>query len=178
MDIYISAVLSAIIIAIIIVIVSYIWYRFGTWTQFSFKINELPEWVAVPKDGKSIRFRNCKFSVSVGSDTSDNPEMSKKEGSRDVTNILNAMAKQSTGTSMSLVRPLNPFSFTIVGFNDPNSMGINFPSKEHNRWCLAKKSCTTDSDCGGARGSCTSSKYCVNCFGEHTVTLTGEYRVL
>ena len=106
--------------------------------------------------------------------------MSKKEASRDVTNILNLMAKQYVGgNTLTLARPLNPFSFTIVGFNDTNAMTNIDLSKEKTRWCPVKQSCVSDTDCiGGASGSCMDSGYCVNCDGMNTATLTGEYRVV
>jgi len=179
MDIYTSAVLSAIIIALLFVIASYIWYHFSTWTQFSFKNRDLPEW-ATSTGASRLRFRNCKFNVSVGIDVPNNSsDLPAVESSLDVTNILNAMAKQSTsGITLKLARPLNPFSFTIVGFNDPKSMASASSNWASTRWCATNWPCTHGIDCDRMPDLCPSNGGCVHCYGVNNVTLTGEYRVV
>ena len=105
---------SALIIIIILLVAAYIWYNFIGWTEFNATTGDQPIWkpdVAISR----LRFKDCIFTVTRSDGVSQ---------SLDVSQVLNGMVvafKNSTldvAEPLKLVRPLNPFSFVIAGFND------------------------------------------------------------
>jgi hypothetical protein len=99
-------------------------------------------------DVSRLRFRNCVFTVKRGDGVTK---------THDVTAVLNGMAVAYKGgynnpQMLTLVRPLNPFSFVIPGFNDRATVAD--PSARP--WCASPPSpCAGDADCPGAMpGSC------------------------
>jgi hypothetical protein len=178
---------STVIVIIILIIAAYVWYNYIGWSGFAYKTGDRPSWL--PASGVSIsrlRFKDCIFTVT---------RADKKVSSLDVAPVLNAMAvayKTSTvgiPQTLTLTRPLNPFSFVIKGFNDRATVSDPrvYP------WCTAPPAaCTTDSDCPG--GACITAlrpilagaavtgtsvtKMCSTCPGGAVVTLTGKVRTI
>lgn len=169
-----SAVVAVIIIILIFLGVTHLWYnKSSSWQSFnaSSVTYDWPQWSSTSKNGASdLRFRNCIFTVTLGD--------GKTTQSLDVTNILNGMALQqkspvittttiTSGSSkyqptMTLVRPLNPFSFVINGFNDPTTLAnVDIGAYP---WCTA---------------NCVNSSKTPTAIANPAVsTLTGEYRTL
>ena len=172
-----AAMVAVIVIILIMIGVTRVWYNKTTsWSTFSASSANFdwPQWSSTSSKGASaLRFRNCKFTVVLGDGTTTK--------TKDVTNTLNAMAMQqqtpilssgSSGSSspapttgpmfqqsMSLVRPLNPFSFTITGFNDPTMFSDPAVINKY-PWCIT---------------------YCndgTKAAKPALVTLTGEFRTL
>ena len=169
MDLIISVVISAIIVLVLTIIAMYFWYNFTGWQQFSFQTGDNAGWTST-STASALRFKDCIFSVN----RSDGVNMT-----LDVTANLNAMAvglQGLTTSELKLSRPLNPFSFTIMGFNDKNT--VSDPTVYP--WCSAPPaSCTSDSTCpfGDKNGACSDGK-CVNCPGGATVSLIGSFRII
>ena len=119
---------AVILTSLILVMVAYAWWMRG-WTKFSFAAGAEPSW---PGPVGGLRFRDCKFQV-VRSDG--------VAGVADVTAALNSMSAaysspakgQLVPQSLSLVAPLNSFSFPIKGFNDRQT--VSDPSARP--WCTA-----------------------------------------
>jgi hypothetical protein len=95
--------------------------------------------------------------------------------------VLNGMAVAYRGGTnnpamLALIRPLNPFSFQIAGFNDRATV----PDPTVAPWCSAPPpSCQSDSGCPLAvPGACGPSGTCGTCVGGATVSLTGQWRSL
>lgn len=172
MDLFslLSAVLAVAIVVLIYVGVSHLWYNKSTsWQSFTATsaTYDWPQWSTTSVNGASdLRFRNCIFTVALADGT--------PKQTHDVTAVLNSMAVQqqspvvttiTTGgakfqPTMSLVRPLNPFSFAIPGFNDPTTLtGKDISAYP---WCIA---------------NCVSASPIKNT-APAVVTLTGEYRTL
>ncbi len=85
------------------------------WKSFNYQTNDIPTWNA--SDVSLIRFKNCIF-------TSGTQQI-------DVTSVLNSMSNAYKGgnlLSLSLDRPLNPYSFVIMGYNDSNT--IKYPTTQ------------------------------------------------
>lgn len=172
-------ILALTVTLLLLVIICFTWYHILGWTQFTFSAGDTASWT--PNGTKTIdyiRFKNCSFIVTPAGGTA------KKI---DVTKNLNNMAKAYASNpisgvkALSLVRNLNPMSFTITGLNDSltnaQSAKIISPSPV---------SCTADTDCpystnAGACGPPDSgTSYCVNgptSLGV-TVQLTGYWKTL
>lgn len=168
------------IVLIFLVVVAGTWYYILGWTAFSYKTGDMPSWA--PADNKSVidlRFKDCVFTVM------ENGTGAVLETVR-VEKVLNAMAagfgtvnaKDPTApapappATLSLVRPLNAFSFTIPGFNDPAT--VTQSELGQPPWCA-----TPPATCDVSSASC----YCVSgvgvcsqCAPGRTVTLTGYYK--
>jgi hypothetical protein len=105
-----AALVAAILIVLALTVAgAYAWHRFYGWESAEYTSGTLPEWT--PKNGKPVsmlRFRNAQFSISSPAAWID------------VTSQLNAMAVgyDDKATSMKLVAPLNPYSFTIARINE------------------------------------------------------------
>lgn len=169
------------------------------WTSFTFNKAQNASWS--PSDNKPIsklRFKDCIFTVGSTSE--------------DVTSVLNNMAQAYSDStvaknpsSLMLDRPLNSFSFTIVGFNDSNT--VSLANKSKSPWCSAPAArCNVDSDCStpavpgmcsrnivnkGAtcspncsdgetcmNGECIPRGYCAVCSGAPECSLTGYYKTI
>jgi len=112
------SVVLAVVVTITILMVMYI---FTGWTEFSYEQRDDPVWTPDKKsdglnsDVSRLRFyKDCMFTV-VRSDG--------ETASLDVRPNLNSMAIAYEGgtknpPTLMLTAPLNPFSFTIAGFND------------------------------------------------------------
>ena len=166
------AVLAATIAVIVLVVAAYCWYYATGWTEFSYATGDLPSWAPSGSSGdiSRLRFRACKFTVTMPAGAS---------GSADVTAVLNRMAiaydkATNAPAQLTLVAPLNPFSFAVPGFNDKSATATVPP------WCAATTSCGRDSDCpvkGTTTGACSmSAGVCINCTGGPSVALVGKYR--
>ena len=172
-----SAMVAVIVIILVFMGVTSLWYNdSSSWHSFSATsaTYDWPQWSSTSINGASaLRFRNCIFTVALAS----SPPV---QQTHDVTAVLNEMALQqkspvipttttiSTGSgkfqpSMSLVRPLNPFSFAIPGFNDPTTLAGTDISLYP--WCIAN--CVTPNTAGGYTNAPPA-----------VVTLTGEYRTI
>ena len=168
------ALIAALVITIILVVgAAYVWYAFFGWSGFSYGTGDSPSWLpAGQADLSRLRFKDCVFTVT----RSDG-----RVGRIDVTPNLNSMAVAYKGGSynpstLTLTRPLNPFSFVIPGFNDRSTV----PDPTVAPWCTSPPaSCTGDSGCpyGSVSGACAAGT-CVNCPGGATVTLTGRVRTI
>ena len=192
-----AAIAAALIIVLILIAAAYAWYNFTGWQAFSFTTGDKPKWVpAGGADISRLRFKNCTFTVVRG-DGVTKPY--------DVTAVLNGMAVAFEGGisnpgSLALVRPLNPFSFVIPGFND--SKTVADPTAPP--WCSSPPlACNSDADClpgkipgacnveqsGTCTPACPAGQTCVNgvcipkgfcfsCPGGASVTLTGTVRTI
>jgi hypothetical protein len=167
-----AVLLAVIVVIVILVVAAYVWYHHTGWASFSYQTGDAPFWL--PADGADLsrlRFKDVTFTVTrTGQPTT-----------RDVTAVLNGMAVAFTGgvsnpPSLTLVRPLNPFSFVIPGFNDRASV----PDPTAAPWCSAPPaSCTKDSDCPSAvAGACGPNGTCFSCPGGATATLVGRWRTI
>ena len=111
---------AAVILVVILVCAAYAWYNLVGWTAFSFATGSSPAWQATGgADVSRLRFKNCSFVVAPGG---GGPPRA-----LDATAVLNGMAVGFAGGTanppmLSLSRPLNPFSFTITGYNDKASV--------------------------------------------------------
>ena len=126
------------------------WYKWGgAWKTFTFTEGDYASWA--PDSGKMVgglRFRDVEFTIldSTGAEITG--------GSADVTTTLNAMARAFAGDDssssppvLSLVRPLNAFSFPIAGLTDPAN-GTKFISTYqtgNTPACKAETDCTPGS---------------------------------
>jgi len=112
-----AMIVALIVIIIIFVAISYGWYNFYGWKSFEFKTRNAVSWSSSTKKGiADLRFKKVIFSIKF-------PDESFQ--SKDVTNVLNGMATAYTGQpnkgTLTLDRPLNPFSFVIKGVNDKDT---------------------------------------------------------
>lgn len=110
--------LAALVVLVAVVIAAAVWYyKFG-WQSYSYSQSAgaaAPSWS--PSTGATVdrlRFRKAVFTVTP---TVGSPQ------SVDVSAVLNGMAVAYRGSTtvpaeLTLVRPLNPYSFVITGFND------------------------------------------------------------
>ena len=175
---------AAIVLFVLVISAAFIWYNFMGWTEFSYKTGESPSWQPLGgKDISRLRFKDCVFTVN----RSDG-----KVATLNATPVLNSMAvayktgtTETNPTSLTLTRPLNPFSFVITNFNDKHTV----PDPTASPWCTTPPppTCSTDADCPyKGTGSCvypqiwlTSSnpKFCTTCLGS-TVTLSGKMRTI
>jgi hypothetical protein len=181
-----SALLFATIVLIVLILsAAYAWYNFTGWTAFSYKTGDSPSWIpAKSEDISRLRFKDCVFTVT---------RTDGKVATLDADPVLNSMAVayksgsiNTNPATLTLTRPLNPFSFVITGFNDKASV----PDPTVSPWCTAPPAaCTKDSDCPyGTPGSCvpqpvvppatTALSACSTCPGGATVTLTGKVRTI
>jgi hypothetical protein len=121
MDSGLAAATSAAIILIIIACLVLLWhYSPMGWTKFSFKTSDTASWQSTDKS--RLRFKKCIFTVTLEDKTTTK--------SKDVTSILNSMAVAYSDSSsgvdvtkpLKLIKPLNPFSFVITGFNDKTAV--------------------------------------------------------
>lgn len=109
--------LALIIVLVIVLAAAFAWSRTG-WVPFSFTGGSLPGWTPTSGDISHLRFRGCAFRVNLTDGRS---------AAVNATPALNAMAvayRKRPATlalpaALVLDAPLNPFSFTIAGFNDP-----------------------------------------------------------
>lgn len=168
-----SAILLATITVMVIVIaIALMWYNFMGWTTFTNKTGDSPSWAPpAGADISKLRFKNCVFSVSRADGVIK---------TQNVDAVLNGMAVAyrngvNSPMALTLVRPLNAFSFVIPGFNDRATVSdpSGFP------WCAAPPpACTADSDCPMVvDGACTNGS-CFSCVGGATVSLTGSWRTV
>lgn len=181
-----AAIFLAVICTLVITIgAAYVWYNYnGGWTKFNYSTGDLPSWTpAKDADISRLRFKDCIFTVTVPAGDSS-PSITKTANAAPA---LNAMALGFKGgvsnpASLKLVRPLNPFSFHIKGFND------KAVADDQNSWVakLQSKLCTADSDCpfskqAGACAPCPGGcdRYCVNTTDDGpVVTLIGLWRTI
>jgi hypothetical protein len=146
----VSALVYALIILLAIIFCgSFGWYHYSGWATFAYKTKDSPSWKAAKdQDISRLRFKDCVFTVRLPTG---------KVVAQNVDPALNSMAvAYKSGTrnplALTLTRPLNPFSFTIPGFND--KAAVQDPTVYP--WCI---------DCpNGAAGA--------------TVTLTGKVRTI
>jgi hypothetical protein len=107
--------LAAVITFLIVIIAAYMMYNYYNLASFSFTTGQPGTWtVPAGHDVSDLRFIKCIFTVSVPGQT---------PVTKDVSSVLNGMAVAYTKsanppTELSLISPLNPFSFVIPGFND------------------------------------------------------------
>jgi hypothetical protein len=107
--------LSIIIVVIIFIILAFVWDKFIGLTKFSAGKSSVVSWfVTGKKDITDLRFQECIFTVVMPSGVTK---------SVDVSSVINGMAAAYVGNAiipqtLTLVKPLNPFSFVIKGFND------------------------------------------------------------
>ncbi len=191
-----AALTATIIVVALLIIAAFVWYHYTGWQTFSFKTGDNPSWLpANQADISRLRFKDCVFTVNRGDGVSK---------TQDVTPVLNGMAVAYKGgtsnpMSLTLTRPLNPFSFVIQGFND--SATVSDPTKPP--WCTSPPpACNSDSACpmpvagacsveqsGTCSPACTANQTCVNgvcvaqgvcfsCPGGATVTLAGKWRTI
>jgi len=180
-----AALLATIIVIALVIVAAYVWYNYTGWAEFSNKTGDSPSWV--PANGADIsrlRFKDCIFTVTRGDGVSR---------SYDVTPALNSMAVAYRGgggnpLSLTLTRPLNPFSFVIPGFNDRATVADPTAAP----WCTTPSpSCTADSQCpldvpgacscsGPGGGACApgATGTCFSCPGGAAATLTGKWRTI
>lgn len=161
---------AATLILLLLVIAAYAWWQQG-WTEFSYVTGNTVKWDAKGSHAGRLRFKDCVFTVS---------RLDGVQATSRVNAALNAMASaySSGGPGvLELTRPLNAFSFTIKGFNDPDS--VKDPGGMP--WCKAQpKTCKGDGDCGTDKlpsNKCWQQK-CVLCDEGAVVTLTGKFRVI
>jgi hypothetical protein len=172
-------ILSLTVTLLLLVLICFVWYHILGWQHFTFSTGDSVSWT--PSGSKTIdyiRFKNCSFIVTPPSGTAK---------TIDVTKNLNNMAKAYTASPISgvkaltLVRNLNPMSFTITGLNDSlaNAQAAKIISP-------SPVSCTTDADCPYSKnaGACgppnNGTSFCVNgptSLGV-TVQLTGYWKTL
>lgn len=125
------ALLGAVVITLIVLVVAaYVWWHYTGWETFAYSAGDSPEWR--PTKGAHVsrlRFKDCSFQVLRADGATSGI---------DAAPALNSMAiafkKAARGTApsaLALVRPLNPFSFVIPGFNDRAS--VSDPSDP--AWC-------------------------------------------
>ena len=181
---------------LVAVLIAYVWYNYTGWQSFSYGTGASPAWTpAGQADISMLRFKGCTFSVARGDGAT---------ATMDVTAVLNGMAVAYAGgtnnpPSLTLVRPLNPFSFVILGFND--STTVSDPTAAP--WCSAPPpSCGSDGACplavpgacsvepsgtcnppcaAGqtcANGACVAQGVCFSCAGGAAATLTGWWRTI
>jgi hypothetical protein len=125
------ALLGAVVITLIILVVAaYAWWHYTGWQTFTYSAGDSPEWRPTKEAHVSrLRFKDCAFQVQ-GADG-----VVRKV---DAAPALNSMAvaykngaRGAVPSALALVRPLNPFSFVIRGFNDRAS--VSDPSDP--AWC-------------------------------------------
>ena len=150
-----TAILVATIAVVTLLIIgAFSWYHFTGWQTFSYKTGDNPSWMPSSGDVTLLRFKDVKFTVR------------RSDGAYAEANVagnLNSMAVGLKGglnlpPALTLDKPLNPFSFTIKGFNDVATV----PNPSLPPWCSSP--CPTGS--------------CVNCPGGPAVTLTGKFRTI
>lgn len=118
----VAAAVSGAIILIIFACLVLLWhYSPIGWEKFSFKTQDNASWTSTDKS--RLRFKKCIFTVTLADKTTTQ--------TKDVTAILNSMAlgyktDEPSGLDLSkplkLIKPLNPFSFVITGFNDKKTV--------------------------------------------------------
>lgn len=146
MDSTSAAIIAAVITIVLFLCTTYIWYTFSGWTKFSYSTGDNPSWIpSNDADISLLRFHSCTFTVNRSDGVTE---------TLDVTPVLNSMAVAFKGgiknpASLTLTRPLNPFSFVIMGFNDRKT--VLDPSV---------------------------APWCINCPDGTKVTLTGYVRTL
>lgn len=128
----------AVIALIIIVAFIFAWYHWpSSWQTASFKLNDT---VTIPipagKDMYNLKFKKCYFTtngvVSEVSGTLNNITGAYSK-------LQNSSYKMTPATAFVLPAPLNPFSFTINGVNDPATV----PDPTASPWCSSPPaSCT------------------------------------
>ena len=117
--------LAAVIVLVVAVAAAYVWYHAFGWTAFTFSQAAgaaAPSWTPASnasgsKGVDALRFRKAVFTVTESGGTVH---------TADVTAALNAMAvgfkgAASAPAALTLVRPLNPYSFVIPSVNDPSA---------------------------------------------------------
>ena len=168
-----AAIIAATITILIVIVAVYVWYNFAGWKTFTYKTGDDPSWIpSTGADISQLRFKNCMFTVK----RSDG-----KIRSLDVSVVLNSMAVGFKGgtnnpATLLLTRPLNPFSFVIVGFNDRRT--VTDPTVLP--WCTSPPiACTGDNQCPyGNAGACSPAQTCTTCPGGATVSLVGSVRTV
>lgn len=167
-----ASIVALVVVLILLVMAAYVWYNYTGWKTFSYSTGDSPSWTPTDSDISSLRFKDCSFVVQRGDG---------KMATLDATAVLNSMAVAYAGATkkplaLTLVRPLNPFSFVIPGFNDRASV----PDPTVAPWCTSPPSaCSSDGACPGQRaGACSSQGVCTNCPGGATVTLVGQVRTI
>lgn len=132
MEIVLAMVIAMLLTIIFAVGGCYIWFYYTGWTAFTHNTGDSPQWLpANDKDVSRLRFNNCLFTVTRADGV---------VGKLNVDVVLNSMAvafkpNATSGTNpstLNLVKPLNPFSFVIPGFNDK----ITVPDPTAALWCI------------------------------------------
>lgn len=106
---------AILIVLFILVLASFIWDKKIGLTEFGVGKGGTGSWsVPAKKDISDLRFQQCIFTVTL-------PNKTVK--SVNVSSVLNGMAEAYVGSinipkTLNLIKPLNPFSFVIKGFND------------------------------------------------------------
>jgi hypothetical protein len=144
--------LAAVIVIILVVGVAYAWQSFVGWTTFpAYKAGDIPKWQPTTgSDISRLRFKDCVFTVTRSDGTA---------ATLDATPALNSMAvayksgMSNMPSTLELSAPLNPFSFTIVGFNDKATVADPTVAP----WCTVPTA---------------------TCAGGATATLTGKVRTI
>lgn len=115
MQLVLSLIIAAVVIIILVIAVAFVWYEMG-WQSFSGTNNSNMSWGGNGADVANMRFKGCIFTVKLPNG---------KTVTQNVTTVLNGMAvayvdSPKPQSTLALVRPLNPFSFVIKGFNTPD----------------------------------------------------------
>jgi hypothetical protein len=143
---WVVGIITVLVCLIVVAAGSASWYKWGSgWKTFTFVEGDYASWAPAPgKTVGGLRFRDVEFTIldSTGAEI--------PSGSTDATPTLNAMARAFAGDAttasppvLSLVRPLNAFSFPITGLTDPAN-GAAFITKYQTG---ATPACTTEADC-------------------------------
>lgn len=134
--------LALAIVVVLLIVAAFVWYyNPGAWKKFSYKGGDAVAFTGGPTTSvERLRFRKCQFATQSPSKVSQ---------SWDVSSVLNGMAVAYKGSNAgktvltlggSARIPLNPFSFTKVGFNDKSVVPTKADSAA---WSSVPDSATT-----------------------------------
>lgn len=115
-----AVILGLVIVVIVLIALAYVWYHHTGWAKFSNDNGDTVSWTSTTGAGISdLRFKDVVFTLNVNG----------VSHTQDVTAVLNGMAVAYKDTpnsgTLTLDRPLNPFSFVIIGINDRDTVPDN-----------------------------------------------------
>lgn len=114
-----ALILGLVVVLVVLVVGAWVWYYATGWKSFEYKAGDTVSFL--PAKGGTVaglRFRQTVFTIV---DRTGAPVRAE-----DVSQVLTGMAVAYDGarrapSTLTLARPLNPFSFTVRGVNDPSA---------------------------------------------------------
>ena len=133
-------IVALLVVLVLLVVAAFAWYHQPSkWKSFSYVGGDVVTFVTGTTPLGRLRFKGCTFTTANPANT---------PATWDVTGVLNGMSaaydipvgKYELSLGGSAKHPLNPFSFTKVGFNDITTVPT---AAANNTWAAVPNSATT-----------------------------------